>query len=78
MQIIARPPIFSSSHSQKAITSSYKTTTTDDDFIWSASPSDDDVTTTPIFPDILQERLDVLEKELAEDLGKLKQRAIMQ
>jgi hypothetical protein len=78
MQIIARPPIFSSSHSLKAITSSYKTTTTDDDFIWSASPSDDNVTTTPIFPDILQERLDVLEKELAEDLGKLKQRAIMQ
>ena len=73
--------MFSSSHSQPAITNSCTSTTTDDDFIWSTSPSDDNVTESSI--DFLAakadaDRLDVLEKELAEDIGKLiKQRAIM-
>ena len=74
------PPIFSSSHSQPAITNFCTSTTTDDDFIWSKSQSDDNVTDSSI--DYLAgkadaDRLDVLEKELAEDIGKLKQRAIM-
>ena len=69
-----------SSCSQPAVTNFCTSTTTDDDFIWSTSLSDDNVTESSI--DYLAgkadaDRLDVLEKELAEDIGKLKQRAIM-
>ena len=75
-----------SSGSQTAIPTSCATSTTDEDFIWSSS-SDDYVLESSIVhlvdkakTDIandpeLQVRLDVLEKELTEDIGKLNQRA---
>jgi hypothetical protein len=78
-----------SSGSQTAIPTSCATSSTDEDFIWSSSLSDDYVSESSIVhlvdkakADItkdpeLQVRLDVLEKELTEDIGKLNQRANM-
>ena len=78
-----------SSGSQTAITTSCATTTTDEDFIWSSSLSDDYVSESSTVhlvdmakadidndPNLLV-RLDVLEKELTEDIGKLNQQANM-
>ena len=77
---------FLSPGSPTAIPTSCATSTTDEDFIWSSS-SDDYVLESSIVhlvdkakTDIandpeLQVRLDVLEKELTEDIGKLNQRA---
>jgi len=79
---------FLSPGSPTAIPTSCATSTTDEDFIWSSS-SDDYVLESSIVhlfdkakTDIandpeLQVRLDVLEKELTEDIGKLNQRANM-
>ena len=77
-----------SSASQTATPTSCATSSTDEVFIWSSSLSDDYVSESSIVhlvdakADIakdpeLQVRLDVLEKELTEDIGKLNQRANM-